>query len=199
MKRKGKIFIISGPSGAGKTTIARKILREIKDLRRSISCTTRNRRRGERNNIDYRFITKQRFDELIKQNAFLEWARVLSNFYGTLEKDVTATLQKGNDILLCIDVQGAEEVSKKMPEAISIFIRPPNLKELKRRLIERGESLKEVDKRLALAKQELQKASSYDYIVTNDSLQKALEMIKYIIYAQRGKKRKGEGETRCRI
>ena len=159
-------------------------------MRRSISCTTRSKRRGERNNIDYRFITKQRFDEMVKQNAFLEWACVLDNFYGTLGEDVTAILQKGNDALLCIDVQGAEEVSKKNPEAVSIFILPPDLTELKRRLIERGEPLKEVDKRLALAKQELQKAGNYDYIVINDRLHKALEMIKSIIYAQRCKTEK---------
>ncbi|MDP8233497.1 MAG: guanylate kinase [Candidatus Saelkia tenebricola] len=195
MEKKGKVFIISGPSGVGKTTITQNILAEISGIKRSISCTTRKPRQGEHDNIDYRFITKKRFKELVKQKAFLEWACVLNNYYGTLKKDVENFLQEGADVLLCIDVQGAQQISAKIPEAISIFVLPPDLTELKKRLANRGEDLKETNKRMMLAKQELQKAHKYDYTVTNDCLQKATKTVKHIIRTGKSSKKQTKRRT----
>ncbi len=191
MKRKGKIFIISGPSGAGKTTIAQKILEDVENIERSISCTTRAKRDNEVEGRDYRFVTERAFKIRIKKKTFLEWALVLDNFYGTLKKDVSEAIKRGSDILLCIDVQGAAQVRRQRKDVVSIFIIPPRPKELKKRLLKRGEKAEGAAKRIALAKKEMLEAEKYDYIVKNDFLQKATDLVKYIVYATRsGKKKK---------
>ena len=187
MKPRGKVFIISGPSGVGKTTIAEAILKELKDVRKTISCTTRGPRKGERDGKDYRFLAKEEFEKLIKKGAFLEWASILGNLYGTLKAEVDGILRGGKDALLCIDVQGAKQVKEKLPQAISIFILPPNLGELKKRLIKRGEEEKEVERRLKLAKREVKEIYRYDYYVVNDDLKKAIELVKYIICAEKNR------------
>ncbi len=187
MNRESKLFIISGPSGVGKTTIAQNLLKEIEGLARSISCTTRERRETERDGVDYRFISSDRFQVLIKEDAFLEWAEILGNLYGTLKSDVEAQIARGNDVLLCIDVQGATQVLEKKPDAIAIFIMPPNIEELRTRLIKRGESKLEIDKRIKLAKEEIECISSYHHVVYNDVLHKAIDLVKYIVCAERQK------------
>lgn len=184
MKPRPKVFIISGPSGVGKTTIAKRILAEVEGIQKTVSSTTR-RRRGEDESSDYRFITRKKFLKLVEEGAFLEWAQVLNNFYGTPREEVERILADGKDVLLCIDVQGAKQIRKKIPQAISIFILPPNLAALKRRLLKRGEASSQIARRLALAKKELQMLKNYDYWVVNDLLEKAVELVKYIIYAER--------------
>lgn len=178
----------------GKTTIAKKVLKEIKGIQRTISCTTRKRRREEVNGRDYWFMTRENFTRLIKKGAFLEWARVLDNYYGTLKKDVKQIVSKGNDVLLCIDVQGAEQILKKIPDAVSIFILPPSLRILKKRLLERGDSCPEVKRRLILAKSELRMLGYYNYWIINDVLSKSIKLLKYIIYAERVKAESGKVE-----
>lgn len=194
MKSRGKVFIISGPSGAGKTTIAEAVLKELKDIRKTVSCTTRKPRKGERDGKDYRFLTKGEFEKLIEEEAFLEWASILGNLYGTLKADVNSILGDGKDALLCIDVQGAKQVKEKLPRAISIFILPPNLGELKERLIKRGEEEKEVERRLRLARKEIREIYRYDYYVVNDDLKKAVELVKYIISAEKSRVDRGRAK-----
>ncbi|MDP8252809.1 MAG: guanylate kinase [Candidatus Kaelpia aquatica] len=187
MNRKAKLFIISGPSGAGKTTIARKLFQEVEGLARSISCTTRERREAERDGIDYRFINSGRFQNLIKENAFLEWAIILKNYYGTLKDDVEAQIAGGNDVLLCIDVQGAAQVLKKKSDTVAIFVMPPDIEELRARLLKRGESKKEIEKRIGLASKEIKRAPHYHHVVYNGVLHQAVDLVKSIVYAERQK------------
>jgi len=187
MNREPKLFIISGPSGAGKTTIAQRMLEEVEGLTRSISCTTREKRKTEIEDVDYKFINRGRFQALIEKGAFLEWAEVLGNLYGTLKKDVKASLDLGKDVLLCIDVKGAMQVLKKEPKTVAIFIMPPSVEELRSRLLKRGETGDELKKRIDLAEEEMEAASQYHHIVHNDVVHKAVNLVKSIVYAERYK------------
>ncbi|MDP8216288.1 MAG: guanylate kinase [Candidatus Kaelpia imicola] len=187
MNREAKLFIISGPSGVGKTTIAQKLFQEVEGLVGSISCTTRERRGAERDGIDYRFISSGKFQDLIKEGAFLEWAGILESLYGTLRDDIEAQIAAGNDVLLCIDVQGAAQVLKEKPDTVAIFIMPPNIEELRIRLLNRGESEGEIERRIDLAKKEIERVSHYHRVVYNDVLHKAVDLVKSIVYAERQK------------
>lgn len=187
MKTKNKIFIISGPSGVGKTTISRHILKKVPGIKPNISCTTRPPRKGEQEGRDYKFITPEAFLALRKKDAFLEWAEVLSHFYGTLKRDVQAIMRQGQDVLLCIDVQGAEQVRQKVLSAVTIFILPPSLKVLRERLELRGEKRQEIASRIALARKEVKQAYNYDYIVVNDVLSQAVKSVIHIVYAERSR------------
>lgn len=190
-ENKALIFVISSPSGGGKTSICHHLIRTLPRLKRSLSFTTRKIREGERGNSDYYFISKEEFLEKIKKDAFMEWAKVLDNYYGTSREVVKRYLSAGNDVLLNIDVQGALQIKKVCPGAISIFILPPSVNVLKKRLVGRKTDTKaEIDKRLNLAKKELSYAPKYDYVVVNDSLRRAVEKVKSIIIAERGKVRK---------
>ncbi|HDL10232.1 MAG TPA: guanylate kinase [Candidatus Omnitrophica bacterium] len=187
MKFKNRLFIISGPSGVGKTTISHLLLKSVPKLQKTISCTTRERRPGEVEGKDYYFISRKEFQSLIAKDAFLEWAKVLNDFYGTLKKEVITIMRSGKDALLCIDVQGAEQVKSKIPSACTIFILPPSYSELKNRMEKRNEKKEVISRRLKLAIREIKKVYNYDYYVINDELNKAVKLIKYIIYAQRAK------------
>jgi len=187
MNFKNSLFIISGPSGVGKTTIARLLLKKVPSLKKTVSCTTREKRPGEVDGRDYHFISPREFQQLIAKGAFLEWARVLDDFYGTLKSEVRKITRAGHDALLCIDVQGAEQVKEKLPSACSIFILPPSYSELKLRMEKRKEKEGIILKRLKLARKEIKKVYNYDYYVVNDELNKAVKLIQYIIYAQRAK------------
>ncbi len=186
MKGRPLIFVISAPSGGGKTTICRSIIRVCPGVKFSTSLTTRKRREGERKNFDYHFVSQKEFLKKIKQNAFVEWAAVLKNYYGTLKKNIEVPLKQGKDVILNIDIQGALQIKKVYPEAILIFILPPSLNVLKKRLVGREtDSQHEIKKRLNLAHKELSFVKNYDYAVINDSLKKAVRKVESIIIAER--------------
>ncbi|MDI6799241.1 MAG: guanylate kinase [Actinomycetota bacterium] len=173
-KREGKIFIISGPSGAGKGTLISEAVKELDDIEVSVSVTTRNIRKGESPGKSYYFVSDEEFDKKIKEDEFLEWAKVHSNRYGTLKKLVRNLLQSGKDLILELDVQGAISVKEKIPNSILIFILPPSDRELKKRLLERDtENQGDVGVRLRTAESELKFQNIYDYKIVNADLSQA--------------------------
>ena len=185
---RGHLFILSGPSGVGKGTLRQRALNDIKDLVYSISCTTRRPRPGEREGVDYRFISREDFEERVKRGCFLEHANVHDACYGTLREDVERELGAGRDVLLEIDVQGALQVRSRLPEAVSIFVAPPSLEELERRLRDRGtEDDEKLRLRLKNAATELQQAGKYDHVVVNGDLDEAAAALRKIILDYRMK------------
>jgi len=176
---------LSSPAGGGKTTLANLLIKEIPNLKRVITCTTRKPRPGEKNGVDYYFLSKEEFEKRIKENDFLEYAIVHGNYYGTPKKEVEEELQKGFDLLLVIDVQGMRQIVSNKKDVVTIFILPPSLDELVRRMKERGDSEEEIQKRLKTAKKEIPAWKEYNYVVINDNLDKAKENIKYIILSSR--------------
>ena len=174
MSEQGHLFILSGPAGAGKSTLRKRLLQQVTDLAFSVSCTTRAIRAGETEGKDYFFISRERFEELKESEAFLEWAQVHTNFYGTRREDVERCLASGRDMLLEIDVQGSRQVKEKMPRAVRIFITAPSEKELEGRLRGRGtESPEQMALRLHNASIELTQACEYDHIIVNDDIDRA--------------------------
>jgi len=180
---KGKIFVISAPSGTGKTTIQRLLLEAIPSLKSIITCTTRKPRNGEKNGVDYKFLTEKDFKEKIKKGEFLEYANVYGNFYGTPKKEVMEKLNKGENVLLVIDTQGGISVKKIFPDAVLIGILPPSAKEQEKRLRRRGDiSEEEIKKRLEAAKDERKiLLKYYNYRVINKEIEKTVEKIRKII------------------
>ncbi|SNZ15356.1 guanylate kinase [Hydrogenobacter hydrogenophilus] len=181
----GHLFVLSAPSGTGKTTVAEKLVSEVHNVKKVITATTRQKREGEVEGVDYIFMTKEEFEEGIKRGIFLEYALVYGNYYGTPKEQVEKILKQGKDALLVIDVQGAKSIREKLPESILIFLLPPSLEELKRRLITRGYRDKNLLEREQKVKMEIACARHFDYIVVNDFLDKAVEAIKNIINAHR--------------
>lgn len=180
--RAGRLFVLSGPSGVGKGTLREHALNNIANLVYSISCTTRQPRPGETDGIEYRFITHEKFKQDISDNLFLEYAHVHNDYYGTLKADVESALNSGHDVLLEIDVQGALQVREKMPQAVLIFIAPPSVQELERRLINRStESQDAVRTRLHNAIRELELQDKYNYVIVNDDLERASQELRNII------------------
>ena len=181
---KGTLFIISGPSGCGKGTILAEILKNDR-IYYSISATTRNPRPGETDGINYHFITKENFEELISNDGMLEYASYCDNYYGTPRKPVEDMLNDGKHVILEIEVQGALKVMEKCPDAISVFILPPSMKELRRRLNKRGTETDDViEKRLSQAEVEIKQAEKYDYIMINGALDDAVNDLAAIIKSQ---------------
>lgn len=182
MKTKtGKLFVLSGPSGAGKGTLRENALRDIPNLTYSISCTTRHPRAGETDGVEYRFISREKFEEGISQNLFLEYAHVHEDLYGTLKQDVINELEAGRNVLLEIDVQGALQVKAKMPEAVLVFVDVPSVDELERRLRNRHtESDESLSVRLKNAINELKQKNKYDYVIVNDDLERACKELREI-------------------
>ncbi|QGT99623.1 Guanylate kinase [Candidatus Syntrophocurvum alkaliphilum] len=188
MNRKGILFVISGPSGVGKGTIKSALLKETKDIHLSISATTRLPREGEIDGKDYYFIGKNKFQKMIDNNDFLEWAKVYKNLYGTPLKNVKEKLKNGQDVLLEIDIQGALQVKSKYPQGVYIFISPPSIEELVSRLCTRGQDSQEsISIRLANCKEEMEHMKYYNYVVINDNLNEAVKKAKAIIVAERCK------------
>jgi guanylate kinase len=190
--RQGNLFIISAPSGAGKTTILKEIIGEVPGLVFSVSHTTRSIRTGESHGRDYFFVDRQTFSAMRAENAFLEWAEVHGNLYGTSKAVVEAKLAEGSDILLDIDVQGARQIKESgITNAIFIFIAPPSWEILETRLTARGtDGVDIVRTRLANARAEMKEAGGYDYLIINDRLSEAVTMLKAIILAERCRKRR---------
>jgi len=186
----GKIFVISAPSGTGKTTIQKLLLEVLPFLKTVITCTTRKPRNGEKNGVDYKFLTERDFKRKIKNGEFLEYANVYGNFYGTPKKEVMEKLKKGENILLVIDTQGGMSVKKFFPQAVLIGILPPSTKEQEKRLRKRGDvSKEEIKKRLETAKEERKILMKYyNYRVINKEIGKTVEKIKRIIENTLGNK-----------
>ena len=181
-KKKGLIIVLSSPSGAGKTTLAKKLLLELPNLKLSVSLTTRSPRNTEVNQIDYQFVNLNFFKKKIKKKLFLEYAKVFDNYYGTLRTQVLKKINNGQNVLLDIDWQGARQVKKLMPnDVLSIFILPPSIQELENRLKKRKHKTDFVKKRMSKAKQEIMHWKEYDYAVVNDDLNKCLKIVKQII------------------
>ena len=182
---KGKTFIISGPSGVGKSTVLNALLKEYPDLYFSVSATTRGTRAGEVDGVHYHFIAPEFFHQMIEEDAFLEYAEYVGNFYGTPKKFVDAAMDEGRDVILDIEVQGAIQVTSKRPDAVRIFIAPPSWAELERRLTDRGtDSPDKIQKRLLRAKVEFQTAHTYDYFVINNTVEEAVEELNAIMTAE---------------
>ncbi len=186
MARKGNLIVVSGPSGAGKGTICQEMFRQHSDLQYSISATTRAPRSGEVDGVNYLFVAKAHFEAMIEQDDLLEWAEVYGNYYGTPRSYVLEMMASGKDVVLEIDTQGALQVKKKFPEGIFIYIVPPSLEELSKRIYNRGTDAPDViERRLSCAKEELICASEYNYVVVNDQLDQAVEKVRAIIVAER--------------
>lgn len=184
----GLLVVISGPSGAGKGTICKKLKEQMEDLKVSVSATTRRPREGEIEGESYFFIEEEDFIKRINNDEFLEYAKVYGNYYGTPKKEVFKQLEAGNDIILEIDIQGALQVKKNYPRGVFIFILPPSLKELQHRIEGRGTDSKEaILKRMKCAYDELNYAFEYDYVVLNDEVQTAADKIKCIINAEKNR------------
>lgn len=185
-KQRGRLFILSGPSGAGKGTLRTRALNNIKDLIYSISCTTREPRTGETDGIEYRFISENEFKAKINSKMFLEYANVHGKFYGTLREDVERELNAGRDVMLEIDVQGAEQVKNIINDAVLIFISPPSPEVLEKRLRNRGtEDEKTLSLRLKNALDEMKKAEIYNHVIINNDLNAASEELRNIILSYR--------------
>jgi guanylate kinase len=186
--RRGTLFILSAPSGAGKTTLSRQILERTPDLRLSISYTTRAPRSGEIDGQDYHFIDEARFIALRTAGALAEWARVHDFLYGTARAPLDAALASGQDSLLDIDVQGARQMKASYPEAISTFVLPPSWAELEKRLRSRGTDREEVIvRRLQRAREETQALGSYDYLIVNDRIEHAVALLYAIVQTERAR------------
>ena len=178
---KGLLFVMSGPSGTGKGTIC-KVLEKDEGIFLSISSTTREKRVGEIEGVTYNYLSKEEFQSLIDAGDMLEWATYDGNFYGTPKQTVEKMLSEGKNVILEIDVQGAFNVKKIFPETVLIFVLPPSMEELKKRLIERGrEGTESIQNRMEVAKQELELAAQYNYVIINDDLDKCVDEVREFI------------------
>lgn len=185
-KNKGNLFIISAPSGAGKSSLVNALLSNHQDIVLSLSCTTRDPRPGEQNNREYMFVSIEEFNHMRDNNELLEWAQVHGNFYGTPNKLVSDSLNQGLDVILEIDWQGAQQIKQNHPDAIGIFILPPSIETLEQRLIKRGQDSQEViNRRLAAANQEIAHAPEFEYVIINQEFNLALEQLSQIVNTAR--------------
>lgn len=198
MQEKGLLIVLSGPSGVGKGTV-RKAIFSQDDIafEYSISMTTRSPREGEVDGVDYFFKSKEEFEELIKKGKLLEYAEFVGNYYGTPVDYVQETLNKGKDVFLEIEVEGAKQVRKKFPDGLFIFLAPPSLSELRNRIVTRGtESEEVINNRLSVAKEEIEMMHLYDYVVENDTVDSAVERIKAIVIAEHHRRERVEPKYR---
>jgi guanylate kinase len=184
--KKACLVVLSSPSGGGKTTICRKILNRHKEYLYSISVTTRKKRKNEKEGRDYFFVSERRFNQMKKRKEFVEWAKVHGAYYGTLKKFVHQAEKEGKTALFVLDVQGGMAIKKKHPESVLIFLLPPSLEELKKRLIRRGTDRDdEIENRLKIALKEIKFWSKYDYVVINKNLEETGKLVEKIIEAER--------------
>lgn len=171
---RGRLFVISAPSGTGKTTLCRRMLRRFADLRYSVSYTSRPPRDGEIQGKDYHFVSRQTFERMIREGRFAEWAEVHGNYYGTSAGELERNLAAGRDILLDIDVKGARQILRRFPRSVTIFIMPPSMEALRRRLLQRNSDDPEsVERRLQVAAEEMAARHAYRHVIVNDDLEQA--------------------------
>lgn len=187
MRKDPKVFVISGPSGVGKGTLVRNLLTRVPNLYYSISATTRSPRKGEISGQNYFFLNQKEFETALKTEEFLEWAKVYHHYYGTYYAQIKKGQEAGKDVILELDPQGAAQVKKKLPKSVLIFIVPPSLAELKKRLQSRSRDSKEVNLRFKKAQEEIENSVNYDYKVVNDKLKKATAELRKIIEKEREK------------
>lgn len=187
MAKRGMLIVLSGPSGVGKGTVRKAIFDQGgNDFQYSISMTTRKPREGEVNGVDYYFVSKEEFEHNIETGQMLEYAKYVDNYYGTPLKYVNETLDRGKDVFLEIEVNGALQVRQKAPDGVFVFLTPPDLMELKQRIINRGtEDMETINKRMAKAVEEIRMMRDYDFAVVNDKVENAVESIKTIIKSER--------------
>ena len=188
--RRGLVLVISSPSGAGKTTICKNIVEKVDNVSLSVSVTTRKKRKGEIEGKDYFFKTNEEFIPMINNNEFIESAKVFGNFYGTLKAEVLQKIEDGIDVLVDIDWQGTRQIQKHMPEDIvKIFILPPSIKELEYRLGNRASENKEdFNKRMSEARKEISHYNEYDFVIINEEIDIAVNLVKSILYSERLRK-----------
>jgi guanylate kinase len=188
MSQEGNLIILSGPSAVGKGTVIEALMKEYQNISYSISVTTRQARPGEEDGVDYFFVSKDKFDNMIENGEFIEWAKVHGNYYGTPKGYVEEAIASGRDVILEIDIQGATQVKKEYKEGIFIFLAPPSLEELRSRIYKRDKDTEEaIEVRLENATEEMEQAEDYDYIIVNDEVSKAFKKLKAIIIAERCK------------
>ncbi len=185
-KKQGLLIVLSGPSGSGKNTVCDVVKEKNSNIWESISMTSRKPRKGEKDGVNYYFVTEEEFKENIKQDNMLEYAQFAGNYYGTPRKSVQKHLDKGEDVILVIEIQGALQIKKKLPQALFVFLLPPSMRELKRRLTDRGtESEDKILKRFETAYREINEISKYNYVIINDEVSKAASKLLAIIKAER--------------
>ena len=189
--KKGLLFVLSGPSGVGKDTLLRELLKTDLKITKCVTYTTRPPRPGEVDGVDYKFISLAEFEELKKNNAFLEWAEVGGNLYATPKDFVEKKLQEGEDVILKIDVQGAMRVKELFPEAILIFIAPPSLEVLGERMRKRGSPEEEIKRRLQIASREMEMSKNYQFVLVNNDLEETLQKLYELIKRKQEEKEIG--------
>lgn len=192
--RRGLLFVVSAPSGTGKTTVVERLVQVVPDLALSRSYTSRGRRDGENDGMDYNFVSRARFEEMIAADAFLEWADVFGNLYGTCAADAERHLSAGRDLVLVIDVQGARQVRARAPQTVGVFVMPPSFQVLERRLRGRSKDSEEaMQRRLQTARNEVAAYVEYDYVVVNDELEACVDRLRAIVLAERSRLRCVQG------
>jgi guanylate kinase len=187
-ERRGILFVVSAPSGTGKTTLAKRLIAQVPGLRQSRSYTSRASRAGEVDGVDYTFVSRARFEQMIEAGGFLEWADVFGNYYGTSAVDTEAALAAGEDLALVIDVQGARQVRGFSRDTVGIFVLPPSLAVLEARLRGRSQDTEaQILTRLRVARSEVGECSGYEYVVVNDEVEVAVDRLRAIVLAERAR------------
>lgn len=185
-KREGLLFVVSAPSGAGKTTLCKEVIKYIPDLQHSVSYTTRSARPSETDGRDYHFVSVDTFKKMIDEDAFIEWAVVHSNYYGTSRKELTELLNSGTDLILDIDSNGAKQIKNTFRNGVFCYILPPSFTDLRERLmVRKGDSMDEINRRMKVAGEEVKDYRMYDYLIINEDFDRALAELKSVIVSAR--------------
>jgi guanylate kinase len=194
--RRGLLFVVSAPSGTGKTTVVERLVHDLPDLALSRSYTSRAARPGETDGVDYNFVSRARFEEMLAADVFLEWADVFGNLYGTCAMDAERDLSQGRDLVLVIDVQGARQVRQRCRDTVGVFVMPPSFAVLERRLRGRSKDTEEaMQRRLETARAEVAAFTEYDYVIVNDALEACVDRLRSIVIAERTRLRSARAEA----